>query len=149
MIKLSGGPLVLTDPATTAIVGPGARFLTLSGGRKSRVFDVRGGSLALSGVTIKGGRNGRGGSIRNDGGTLALDHVVLRGNPARAGGRLFGNGTTTLTDVIIRGNEARTGRGLCNAGSAIFHWRRALVSRPGQSWISLAARERASCIVPQ
>ena len=82
-IKLIGGPLVLTDPATTTILGPGARRLTISGGRRSRVFEVRGGSLALKGVTISGGRAGRGGGIRNDGGTLALDRVALRGNPGR------------------------------------------------------------------
>src|SRR5262249_16882237 len=46
-IRLTGGPLVLTDPATITIVGPGARRLTISGAGKSGVFDVEGGSLAL------------------------------------------------------------------------------------------------------
>ena len=59
-IVLTGGPLVLTDPATTTIVGPGAKRLTISGGGKSRVFDIRGGSVALSGVTITGGSANRG-----------------------------------------------------------------------------------------
>jgi hypothetical protein len=48
-IRLTGGPLVLTDQATTTIIGPGSRLLTISGGRKSRVFEI------LSGL----GRDGR------------------------------------------------------------------------------------------
>ena len=75
-----GGPLVLTDPATTTIIGPGAKLLTFKGNGRSRVFDVRGGSLALSGLTIAGGR---GGGLRNDDGTLSLTDVRIRGNPAR------------------------------------------------------------------
>jgi hypothetical protein len=129
-IKLIGGPLVLTDKATTTIAGPGARFLTIGGGRRSRVFDVQGGSLALRGVTISGGRAERGGGIRNDGGTLALDRVVLRGNGARVGGGLFNNGAAALTDVVIRDNWARIGSGLFNTRRAIFQWRRAPVGRP-------------------
>jgi hypothetical protein len=54
-IVLTGGPLVLTDPATTTIIGPGANKLTISGGGKSRIFDIQGGSVALSGMTITGG----------------------------------------------------------------------------------------------
>jgi hypothetical protein len=124
-IVLTGGPLVLTDPATISIIGPGANLLTLSGG-KSRDFDIEGGSLTLEGLTITGGRADRGGGILNDGGTLALDHVVLRGNRARAGGELFNNGTTTLTDVVLRGNTARVGSGL-------FSTRKATLTRRGLS----------------
>ena len=130
-IKLIGGPLVLTDPATVTIIGPGANRLTLSGGRKSRVFDIEGGSLALEGLTITGGRAVRGGGILNDGGTLALDHVVLRGNHARAGGGLFNNGTTTLSDVVLRGNTARVGSGLFSTRKATLT-RRSL-SRPAST----------------
>ena len=68
-ILLTGGPLVLTDPATTTITGPGAKRLKFSGGGKSRVFDIQGGSLALSGVTIADGRADRGGGTPNQGGT--------------------------------------------------------------------------------
>jgi hypothetical protein len=119
-IKLRGGPLVLTNPATTTIVGPGARRLTIQGDGKSRVFDIEGGSLALSGVTITGGNAGKGngGGILNDGGTLWLDNVLLRGNRARVGGGLYNDGTTTLTGVDLRGNTARMGSGLFNTRSA-------------------------------
>jgi hypothetical protein len=122
-IKLKGGPLVLTDPATTTIVGPGAKLLTISGGRKSRVFDIDGGSLALERMTITGGRADRGGGILNDGGRLALDGVVLRNNRADVGGGLFNDGTSVLTDVVLRGNEARIGSGLFRARRSTLTWR--------------------------
>jgi hypothetical protein len=126
-IRLTGGPLVLTDPATTTIIGPGARLLTFSGEHKSRVFDIQGGSLALSGVSIADGEARRGGGILNDRGTLALDHVVLRGNRARVGGGLFNNGTTTITDVALRGNTAGVGSGMFSTRNATLT-RRGLVS---------------------
>ncbi len=119
-ITLTGGPLVLSNPATTTITGPGENVLTISGKNATRVFAITPGSAAaLSGLTITGGKvNGNGGGIRNDGGTLALDDMVLRGNSARVGGGLFNNGSATLTDVIARGNHARTGGGIFNNGSA-------------------------------
>ena len=122
-IRLTGGPLVLTDPAITTIIGPGARLLSISGGQRSRVFDIRGGSLALDGLTITGGRANRGGGILNERGTLALDRVVLRGNRARVGGGLYNNGATTLFDVVIRGNIAASGSGLFSARKATLIWR--------------------------
>jgi hypothetical protein len=122
-IKLIGGPLVLTDPATTTIIGPGARLLTVKGDGKTRVFDLRGGSLALSGVTITGGRADRGGGLRNEGGRLVLSDVVIRGNRARVGGGLFNDGTAVLSDVVIRGNRARIGCGLFSTRRATLTWR--------------------------
>ena len=117
-IRLTRGPLVLTDPATTTIIGPGARFLSISGGRKSRVFDIEGGSLALEGVTITGGRADRGGGIWNEGGRLSLTDVILRNNSARAlGGGLFNSGAATLTDVSVVGDSARVGGGIANYGT--------------------------------
>ena len=117
-ITLIGGPLVLTDPATTTIIGPGTRRLTIRGGGKSRVFDIERGSLALSGIAITGGRAKRGGGIRNDAGTLSLTDVVIRNNSARrTGGGLFNSGTATLSDVVVQGNHARTGGNVANFGT--------------------------------
>jgi hypothetical protein len=123
-IVLTGGPLVLTDPATTTIIGPGASLLTLSGGGKSRVFDIEGGSLTLEGMTITDGRADRGGGVLNDGGTLALDNVVLRGNRARIGGALYNNGSATLTDVVLRGNTARVDPRIFSTPKATLAWRK-------------------------
>ena len=117
MIKLIGGPLVLTDPATTTILGPGAKRLTISGGGQHRVIDVQRGSLALSGLTIAKGRADNGGGIRNQGGRLALTRVVLMGSKARLlGGGLYNDGIATLSGVTITGNAASLGGGLVNLG---------------------------------
>jgi hypothetical protein len=123
-IRLTGGPLVLTDPATTTIVGPGARRLTIAGGPKSGVFDVEGGSLSLSGLTIAGGNADLGGGLQNDVGRLVLTQVVIRGNRAIVGGGLFNNGRTTLSGVMIRGNRAQLGSGMFNTRAATLLWRR-------------------------
>jgi hypothetical protein len=123
-IRLTGGPLVLTDPATTTIIGPGARRLTLSGGGNSRVFDIEGGSLDLSGVTITGGKADRGGGVLNEGGRLALTEVVIRGNRARMGGGLYSDGRTTFSRVLIDDNHATVGPDVFNTRAATILWRR-------------------------
>jgi hypothetical protein len=99
-------------------IGPGARLLTIRGGGKSRVFDINRGSLALSGMTITGGRALRGGGIRNNDRMLWLTDVIVRGNSAREfGGGVFNAGTATLSDVVIQGNHARTGGNVANFGT--------------------------------
>jgi hypothetical protein len=114
---------VVTDPATTTIIGPGASLLANSGGGKSHVRHIEGGSLALDGLTITGGRVDRGGGILNDG-TLWLDHVIIRGNRDLFGGALFNNGTAALTDVVMRGNTTRAGPGVFNTRRATLAWLR-------------------------
>jgi hypothetical protein len=118
-IVLTRGPLVIDDPAGVTITGPGENLLTISGNYAFRVFCVAPGSeLSLSGLTITGGNApGNGGGIQNNGGALALDDIVIRGNSARVGGGLYNNGSATLTDVTIRGNHARKGGGVFNNGS--------------------------------
>ena len=123
-IRLTGGPLVLSDPATITIVGPGARRLTIGGGGKSGVFDVEAGSLSLSGVTIANGNADLGGGLRNDGGRLVLTNVVIQGNRAIVGGGLFNDGRTTLSAVSIKGNRAHVGSGMFNTRAATLLWRR-------------------------
>jgi hypothetical protein len=160
-IVLTGGPLVLTDPATTTIVGPGDNLLTFKGTGQGPVFDIEGGSVALSGVTIAGGNGKLGGGLLNEGGTVSLNHVVvrdngaviggglyndgmvtlnhvvIRGNRAKLGGGLYNDGTATLTNVLIHGNRARVSSRLFNTRQAIIHWRRAPVDRPRQARISI------------
>jgi parallel beta-helix repeat protein len=143
-IVLSGGPLVLTDPATTTIVGPGANLLMFNGTGQGPVFDIQGGSVALSGTTITGGNGKSGGGLLNAGGTVSLNRVVVRGNRALAGGGLYNDGAATLTNVLIPGNRARVGSGLFNTRRAIIHWRRALVDRTRQARISIEPPARTS-----
>jgi hypothetical protein len=126
-IDLTGGPLVLTDPATTTIIGPGARLLTISGGGRSGVFDIEGGSLALSGLTITRGRARNGGGIRNEHGRLSLTGVIIRDNRASMGGGLYNDGRTTFSGVSIESNHARIGPELFNTRAATLLWRRSPV----------------------
>jgi hypothetical protein len=123
-IRLTGGPLVLTDPATTTIVGPGARRLSIGGGGKSGVFDVEGGSLSFSGVTIANGNADLGAGVRNEGGRLVLANVVIRGNRAIVGGGLFNDGHIAMNSVRFKGNRAHVGPGLFNTRTATLTWRR-------------------------
>jgi hypothetical protein len=132
-IRLTGGPLVLTDPAMITIVGPGARRLTIGGGGKSGVFDVEGGSLALSGVTIANGNADLGGGLRNEGGRLVLTNVLIQGNRAIVGGGLFNEGRTTLRAVSIKGNRAHVGPGLFNTRGATLLWRRSPAQSRGKA----------------
>jgi hypothetical protein len=123
IIRLTSGPLLITNPATITIVGPRARLLTITGAGKSGVFDVEGGSLALSGVTIGNGNAELGGGVRNDGGRLVLSNVLIQGNRALVGGGLFNDGRTTLRGVLIKGNVAHVGRGMFNTRTASLTWR--------------------------
>jgi hypothetical protein len=119
-IRLTGGPLILSNPAGTTITGPGENLLSISGNNATRVFRVTpGAEVSLSGLTItKGSSHGNGGGIQNNGGTLALDDIVLRGNSARKGGGLYNNGSVTVSDVVFRGNHAQVGGAVFNNGSA-------------------------------
>ncbi len=72
------------------IQGPGASQLTVSGASNYRVFDIASGkTVSISGLTVEngsvstaGGCPGSGAGIRNEGGTLTLDGVVVTGNQA-------------------------------------------------------------------
>jgi fibronectin-binding autotransporter adhesin len=145
-IVLTGGPLVLTDPATTTIVGPGAKRLTISGGGKSGVFDVEGGSLALSGITIANGNAELGAGLRNEGGRLVLTNVVIQGSRAIVGGGLFNDGRTTLSAVTIKGNRALLGSDFFNTIRATLHWRRPLLAHQARARVSIPSQERTSWV---
>lgn len=117
VIRLNGSPLVLTDRATTTIQGPGANRLTISGAGKSRVFDVQGGSLALSKLTVANGKADYGAGIRNIGGQVTLTDVVLRDNQATvAGGGFYNEGSATVRRVTVTKNSASLGGGVANLG---------------------------------
>jgi hypothetical protein len=88
------------------------------------VFEIEGGSLDLSGVTITGGKADRGGGILNDRGRLSLTDIVIRGNRARMGGGLYNDGRTTFSRVLIDDNHATVGPEVFNTRAATVLWRR-------------------------
>ena len=118
-IILTYGELTMNNPATTTIQGPGANLLTVNGGGKNQVFDIEGGSAALSGLMITGGKADFGGGLYNDGGTLSLTECTVSGNSATYGGGVanVNAGTTTLADSTVSGNSAQYGGGVANVKS--------------------------------
>src|SRR5262249_8354105 len=126
--------------------GPGANRLTISGGGKSRAFDIRGGSLALSGVAITGGSADLGGGVRNRGGTLVLNKVAIRGNRAFVGGGFFNDGRTTLSGVTIKGNRALLGSDSFNTIRAALHWRRTSPAQQAKARASIPSQERTTWV---
>ncbi len=124
-IALTGGPLDLTDTATTTITGPGAGLLTISGSdRKERGLVIAGGASALlSGLTIAQNYFGAIGAGVNNAGSLTLMDVTISGNttivPVGGGGGIFNSGTAMLIGVTVSDNTALRGdgAGLFNTGT--------------------------------
>jgi hypothetical protein len=127
-IGLSGSELYIGTQLT--IQGLGANNLAIFGGQ-SRVFEVQGASVALSGMTIEGGdgqpdyvSNGTGGPYDGggifNGGALALNGVRVCGNYTDGNGGGIANGyhaTLTITDSQVCDNSAREGGGIYNYGT--------------------------------
>jgi hypothetical protein len=106
-ITLTGGPLTLTDTATTTITGPGANLLSISGNNQSGVFAVNSGaSAAVSGLTITDGMASFGAGLDNNG-TLALSDCTVQDNHGSSGGGGICNengATLTVTGSTFSGN---------------------------------------------
>ena len=114
-----GSELLINHSVT--IDGPGANELSVSGNNSSRVFEVAGGQVAISGLTITDGQevaaNG-GGILVDAGATLNLDQVVVSGNSAYAdssgdnfgsGGGIENDGSLTVTQSFFTKNLASGG----------------------------------------
>jgi hypothetical protein len=124
-ITLRSGELCVDQDLT--IRGPGACCLTISGNRSSRVFEIAGADVCLSGLTIAQGNACDGGGICTDAG-LTLSDCVFSGNVASdQGGALFNTGTLTVNDCTFVGNTAVYGASVLNNGmltassSALVH----------------------------
>ena len=118
-ITLSQGQLALSDTSLMTSITAPAASLTISGGGKSRVFEVDSSVTAsFSGLTITGGSAITPGGLYNLG-TTTLADCTVSGNSAsgNGGGLVVGNGTTTLTDCTVSDNFAASfGGGLNNSG---------------------------------
>ncbi|MEO7677023.1 MAG: immunoglobulin domain-containing protein [Verrucomicrobiota bacterium] len=142
-IVLSSGELVVNK--SVIILGPGATTLAISGNNTSRVFNVLGGNVTISGLTIRDGRvigsaaapemdgaKQRGGGIMNQA-TLILNGCVVSNNTVKAGrggdgpnfaggggngsgGGLGNIGTLTATDCSFLNNSAIGGDGGSDPG---------------------------------
>ena len=126
----SAGGVVITGDAAgdditlvgTDITDVSASFVQFSGpdllGDNSRVLDFSGsGDLALTGLTITGGRetatNAGGGGIRfNSSGALTLDQSTVAGNSSEDGSGIYSSsGTVSLTNSTVSRNVGVAGSG--------------------------------------
>lgn len=117
ILALTSGELAITDDLT--ISGPGVSKLKISGNNASRVFEIAGANVAISGLTIADGlANGPmalGGGILNTGGALAVSQVSFSNNRALAdshtvaGGGAIANvfgATLTVTESTFADNQS-------------------------------------------
>ena len=116
--QLTQGSLTVDTPVT--IRGAGARSTTIIGDPQllERVFDVGAGvSATFTRLTMSSGTAGShnnffGGNLRNNAGTVLLDHVrVTDGSAASGGGVSNVAGAMTIQHSLIDGNRALTGGG--------------------------------------
>src|SRR6185503_9520799 len=90
LINLTSGELLITNNLT--ITGPGASQLTVqrstAGGTPNfRIFNIRSGTVTISGLTLNNGRSDSGGGVLNQArGDLRMHDVVLIGNEATEAG---------------------------------------------------------------
>ena len=113
-ITLTSGELFITNNLT--ITGPGASQLTVqrstaAGTPDFRVFDIRSGTVTISGLTVNNGRSDSGGGVFiRAGSVLTMHDLVISGNAAtNAGGGIKNVGTLRLDRAIISGNSATGG----------------------------------------
>jgi hypothetical protein len=131
-ITLTSGELLINENLT--IQGPGAGLMTITSQPEgfyqysSRIFDVRGGTVALSGLTISNGGGVAsalsphsdpydffGGGVLNlgtltiSGCTLSNNHILLGD-----GGGIYNAGTLTVSGCALTGNSAYSGGGIYN-----------------------------------
>jgi hypothetical protein len=134
-ITLIYGELMLSDPsgqeAITTAGLPATASVTINGNTHRQVFVIGriggGVSASLSGLTITGGKAGRGGGVFNAAGAnLTLTDCTITGNTAYhisniypgKGGGLINYGSATIVNCTISGNTAaQNGGGVFNQGT--------------------------------
>jgi predicted outer membrane repeat protein len=136
----------LSITADVAIAGPGASVLTISGGTVDRVFNITGGAVTLSGLTIANGHTtGNGGGVfvgtsspftiqscvfsnnstANSGGALScapvatiLNSTFVNNTAVTGGGGIYNYNALSISNCTFTGNVATSG--VSGMGGAIF-----------------------------
>ena len=114
----ASGDLDISNNITLNGAGPDATIIDAQS-IGERAFDVIGGQLKLTNLTVKNGStSSNGGAIRvTNTSELLLLHVVLDSNTAAGnGGAISTNGPVTIRDSTLSGNKAT---GLASMGGAI------------------------------
>jgi hypothetical protein len=119
-IELTSGELMIAKDLI--ITGPGADVITVSGLRRSRLFNIAATfTLSVSGLTLARGQVTfvNGGGILNAG-TLTVAASTLSDNFASlngSGGGIYNTGTLTVTDSMLGGDSSRACGGIDNRGT--------------------------------
>jgi CSLREA domain-containing protein len=111
------------------LAGPGANWLTVSGGGSSAVgtiFTVNSSNAAISGIAIanaNSGHFGLGGGIYNSGAaTLTVSNSAVSGSSAGDGGGIANDGTLTVYNSTFSGNTAIYGGGIFNGATLVVNY---------------------------
>jgi hypothetical protein len=116
-VSLTSGQILVSKSVT--IAGAGARQTIISGTGQSRVFEVTGGTVSISGVTVTGGDGfdvpggaaGDGGGILVEAGTLTLADSTVTGNQTMGtaeGSGIQASGSLTVSRSTISFNSGPT-----------------------------------------
>ena len=110
----------------------GSIFSGNSSGRGGGSIYNNGGTLAVTNSTMSGNytySTGPGGGIYNNAGTLTVTNSTMSGNSADNGGGIFNGGTVTMTNSTLSGNSASlSGGGIFNAGSATLNYANTIIA---------------------
>ena len=102
----ASGDFDITDSVN--VVGNGTGNTVISGNGFDRVFDLRSGTISLSGLTVQGGINNQGAGIAVQGSaTVTLTDVVVQnnlGSGTSKGAGIYTLGSLTLRNVIVQNN---------------------------------------------
>src|SRR5262249_3497437 len=95
----------VTIATSLTLSGEGATRTILSGGGVTGVLNISGGTVTISGVTIRDGMLGPDGGGVNNSGTLTLLNSTVSGNSSGGnGGGLFNAGRLSLLNSAVSGN---------------------------------------------
>jgi hypothetical protein len=117
IISLTNGELFVSN--NLAILGPGATNLVISGNKNSRVFNIIGQTVTISGLTIADGVNRSTGSAAGiynfeNGGELVLASCIISNNvnTTGGGGGLLCVGSLSASNCVFLNNSAIQGGGM-------------------------------------
>ena len=118
---------ILIDKNLT-ITGPGADYLTISGGNQNRVFEIGAGSeVHISGLRITDGMDFMGGGIRNRG-DLYLEYCIIENNLSTdEGGGIYNDRYLEIDHSIIRNNRTQDSEWWAGGGAGIYNLQGATV----------------------
>src|SRR6266404_3494730 len=122
-ITLTSGELLVDRNLT--ISGPGAANLTIqrssaSGVPDFRIFNIKAGVVAISGLTVNNGREAVGGGINNTTTFSLNDCVIVENSASASGGGINNSSTLTASNCVIEGNSVIGVAGAPSVGGGVY-----------------------------